>query len=42
MAGIKYEIEKELGVIAESKKRWNKELNLSRIKHYFKNNTNLK
>lgn len=28
MAEIKYEIEKELGVISESKKGWNKELNL--------------
>lgn len=28
MAEIKYDIEKELGVISESKKGWNKELNL--------------
>lgn len=28
MADIKFEIEKELGVIAESAKGWNKELNL--------------
>lgn len=28
MADIKYDIEKELGVISESKKGWNKELNL--------------
>lgn len=28
MADIKYEIEKELGVLAESSKGWTKELNL--------------
>lgn len=28
MADIKYDIEKELGIISESKKGWNKELNL--------------
>lgn len=28
MAEIKYDIEKELGIISESKKGWNKELNL--------------
>lgn len=28
MADIKYEIEKEVGVISESPKGWNKELNL--------------
>ncbi|MBC5996928.1 hypothetical protein EAI30_08075 [Romboutsia ilealis] len=28
MAGIKYDIEKEIGVISQSSKGWNKELNL--------------
>ena len=28
MADIKYEIKKEIGVISEGKKGWNKELNL--------------
>lgn len=28
MAGIKYDIEKEIAVISESSKGWNKELNL--------------
>ena len=28
MAGIKYDIEKEIGIISQSSKGWNKELNL--------------